>query len=50
MIQAFIATHRRPAESPSLQTLHECLFKELNIGTYGFALSRVQTSGILRIR
>jgi hypothetical protein len=41
MIRAFIATHRRLVESPSLQTPNECLSKEKSIGTCGFALSGV---------
>jgi hypothetical protein len=49
MIRAFIATHRGLVESPSLQTPNECLSKEKSIGTCGFALSGLQTSGILRI-
>jgi hypothetical protein len=49
MILTFIATHRKPAGSSSLQTPNECLSEEKSIGTCGFALSGVQTSGILRI-
>lgn len=49
IIRTFIATPRTQAEARSLRAPNECLPKEKSIGTCGFALSNVQTSGILRI-